>query len=170
VRVSRTIASALVTGAALLAAQARGAESACFSDAARVCPEVKPGDPGFLTCLRGHQDALSKSCKRDLEKLDRRAAEFQRDCGGDALRLCRDVPRGEGRILECLNARAMILSPECAEAVAIAYERVDVLERACRAEVEEHCAGVPASGARRFLCLESKKGLLSDGCREALHL
>jgi hypothetical protein len=131
---------------------------------------VKPGDPGFLTCLRVHRASLSSSCQRDLEKLDRRTAEFQRDCGADALRLCRDVPRGEGRVLECLNSRAMILTPQCAEAVAIAYERVDVLERACRSELEEHCAGVAASGARRFLCLQSKKGLLSDGCREALHL
>ena len=38
-------------------------------------------------------------------------------CTGDAQRLCRGVQPGEGRIAQCLRARATELSPGCIQAV-----------------------------------------------------
>jgi hypothetical protein len=35
-------------------------------------------------------------------------------CGEDARALCRDVPPGGGRIVQCLAAQAASLSPACA--------------------------------------------------------
>ena len=169
-RVLRSLTALLGAGAALLAAAAEPAESACFADAKRVCPDVQPAEPGFLACLREHRAELSSSCEEDLRRVDQRAAEFQKDCGGDVLRLCRSVPQGEGRVLACLDSSALLLSPGCAQAVAIAFEKVDVLEKACKDDLVAHCPGVPRGGGRRFLCLEAKQRLLSGGCRAALRL
>jgi hypothetical protein len=169
-RVLRRMTALLGTGAALLAAAAEPAESTCFADAKRVCPDVHSGDPGFLACLRAHLEELSPSCEQDLRRIDRRAAEFQDACGGDVLRLCRSVPQGEGRVLACLDEAALLLSPGCAQAIAIAFEKVEVLGKACKDELLAHCAGVPRGGGRRFLCLKAKERLLSDGCRAALRL
>ena len=152
----------------LAASLARGAESACFADAGRVCPGVAPEEPGFLACLREHGTELSPACRDDLRRLEQRAAVLERACGADVLRLCRDVPRGEGRVLACLDRNAMLLSPACAQEIAIAFEKVEVLSNACNADLEQHCRDVPRGGGRRFLCLASRERLLSQGCREAL--
>src|SRR5512133_2679308 len=157
--VLRTVAARVAAGAALLAVAAEPAESACFADAERVCPDVRAADPGFLACLRSHFDDVSPSCQQDLRRVDRRAAEFQSACGGDVLRLCRSVPHGEGRVLACLDQSALLLSPGCAQAVAIAFETVDVLGKACKDELLAHCPGVPRGGGRRFLCLKAKERL-----------
>ena len=163
---SRTVP--LAAALLLAAAPARGAESTCFADAKRVCAGIAPEEPGFLACLREHETELSPSCRDDLRRLDRRAAVLEDACGSDVLRVCRDVPRGEGRVLACLDRNAMILSPGCVQEVAIALEKVEVLSNACGADLEKHCRGVPRGDGRRFLCLASKERLLSQGCRDAL--
>ena len=153
-----------------LAAPNNGTESACFSDARRVCPHLNPGDAEFLDCLRERWVDLSQSCQHDIKQVDRLAAEFQASCRLEVLRWCHDAPRGSGRVLACLNKIATMLSPGCAQAIAIALEKVDVIAKACPAELEKHCRGVPPATGRRFLCLKSKERLLSPRCREALRL
>jgi hypothetical protein len=147
-----------------------GAESACFSDAPRVCPHLEPGDAEFLDCLRERWIVLSPACQHDMKQVDRLAAEFQASCRLEVLRWCHDAPRGGGRVLTCLNDQATLLSSGCAQSVAIALEKVDVIAKACSTELKKHCPGVPPRTGRRFVCLKSKDRVLSSRCREALRL
>ncbi len=153
-----------------VAAPNAGVESECFTDAARVCPALKPADSGFLDCLRAHRDDLSPACRHDMQQVDRLSDEFQESCRLFVLEWCHDAPPGTGRVLACLDRHATMLSPACAQFVAVAVEKSDAVGRACRAELREHCPGVAAGTGGRYLCLKSKARLLSSRCLEALGL
>jgi hypothetical protein len=154
--------------ALLLVAPDARSETACFKDAERVCPDVKPGDPGFVECLRARRADLSKSCQHDLDRVDRLEGEFQTSCRLGVLQWCHDVPKGGGRVLACLDKHAVELSPDCAQAVAIALDKSDVIADACAEDLKKHCPGVPPGEGRRYICLSSKAQLLSPRCRDAL--
>ena len=88
----------------------------CRRDVDQFCPGVDPGGGRVLGCLRQHQLDLSKPCQGEMTRIADardRVATLRSACRADVERLCRNVPRLAGPLLECLQVNEARLSPEC---------------------------------------------------------
>ena len=122
-----------VTGAAIAlfgsrasAAPTPGAQFACQAEVATLCKGVQPGGGRIYVCLRDHSDKLSPECKKELDaKVSaHRSRQATAAAGGgakpasgpclaDIEKLCKGVPAGGGRIMECLAQHKSEISDEC---------------------------------------------------------
>ena len=98
---------------ASVARKVREVGEACADDIASICPDVKPGGGAVLRCLGDNLFSVSPGCQEVVRGAREKAAEFQKACTGDAKRLCKGIPRGQGRVLACLESRKADLSPKC---------------------------------------------------------
>jgi hypothetical protein len=89
-------------------------------------------------------------------------------CVGDYLRLCRGVPPGGARIILCLNLNADRLSQGCFQALALRGLEFAAVLKACRADFERICPGVPPGWGQGLACLLDNTPRLSPICRDAL--
>jgi hypothetical protein len=99
-------------------------------------------------------------------------------CRTEIRQFCRTVEAGAGKRLECLAANREALSAACAAVVdkrgpgraaakAAAAGPVPPL-RACRPEIQAHCASVLPGGGARIACLRKNADKLRPTCSEAL--
>lgn len=109
--------------------------SACRSDAARLCSEVKPGHGRVVACLIRQQDDLSRACHALTDRVQSAAEtidNLRKVCGAEATRLCPGVPPQAGPLVECLQTNREKLSPECSSVdprvAAAAAELVDAVD------------------------------------------
>ncbi len=93
-------------------AQGRGP---CAEDAAKYCKDVQPGGGRMAQCLKEHENELSAACKEHIAQMKQKGKEIHEACQDDALKLCKDVKPGGGRILKCLKEHESELSPACKE-------------------------------------------------------
>jgi hypothetical protein len=66
---TRSIRTAILVAATAtlgLAAGASAQERPCMADAARICPNVEPGEGAQIACLKAHKEDLSPACKRHV--------------------------------------------------------------------------------------------------------
>jgi hypothetical protein len=96
------------------------------------------------------------------------AAAAEDACVADAVRLCPDVPSGEGRILDCLRARWYSLSSACQQTIQGVENRARQIGVACNHDVYEHCRRAPAGGGRVLSCLVGNWEHLSSTCSDAV--
>jgi hypothetical protein len=96
------------------------------------------------------------------------AARAEDACAADALRLCPDVPAGEGRILDCLRARWYAVSSSCQQTIQGVEARARQIGVACNHDVYEHCRRVPLGGGRVLSCLAANWEQLSTTCSDAV--
>ena len=66
-----------------------------------------------MKCLAGHQAELAPACQQAVSAAREKLAAFKQACGADAKKLCPDVKRSEGRIIECLHSNQAQLSSAC---------------------------------------------------------
>jgi len=66
--------------------------------------------------VREHLAQLSTECRDFFLRTHERRGEM-RGCREDAAKFCKDVKRGEGRILRCLEPHRAELSPGCASEI-----------------------------------------------------
>jgi hypothetical protein len=132
---------------------------------------VEPASATLTGCLREHQAGLSASCREKLDADALRARkfieEFGRACRPDVEQFCGGVEPGQGRMLGCLTQHLIELSPACeAEMGRInaARERLATVRRACTADVERLCQGVPPRSGPLLECLKANEARLSSGC------
>jgi len=96
-------------------------------------------------------------------------ANAEDPCAEDIKQLCPNVKPGSGRVLTCLQQNEPKLSVACREKIqADALKaRALVLEfgRACRADVDQFCAGVDPGGGRVIGCLNRHQLELSSSCQ-----
>ncbi len=92
----------------------------CQKDADRLCGDVTPGEGRIINCLKAHGDKLSPACRANIQKAKKKIKEaktkivnWQKACHQDAKRLCKGVPYGEGRIINCLQRHIDQVSPAC---------------------------------------------------------
>ncbi len=98
-----------------------------------------------------------------------------RGCEKEIQTFCKDVTRGEGRVLACLYAHNDKLSGSCEYAL---YDAAIRLERAvaalsyvaneCEDDLEKFCAAVEAGEGRLAECLNENEKKVSDRCNQAL--
>ena len=89
---------------------------ACKADLDQYCAAVEPGGGRMLACLSRHQLEVSRPCQSELDRVGEardRLAAFRGACTKDLAALCADVPQQAGPLLECVEANAARVSPEC---------------------------------------------------------
>lgn len=88
------------------------------------CKDVTPGGGRILACLHAYSDKLSDTCRDTVLdatgqiKALGAAISFVRDaCAEDLRHFCKDVPPGEGRLMNCLDTNNDKLSQGCQAAL-----------------------------------------------------
>lgn len=160
--------------------------SACVKESQKFCADaLKSNKPGaVLACLRKNKKKLGQSCSAQVLKAQIAAAnDYKTDpsleaaCSKDAERICADVTPGEGRVQACLREHTQELSWDCQEEL-LRQEvedsddiRLNVkLFKACRADQQAFCKGVPYGANRVKDCLEGKRDDpdFSSECKDEL--
>jgi hypothetical protein len=92
----------------------------CEADVQKLCPDTKPGRERH-DCMMQHKDQVSAECKeffgKRMERREERREgrrEAMEACREDAQRLCKEVKKGHGAVLECLRQHDKDISPACA--------------------------------------------------------
>lgn len=91
-------------------------------------------------------------------------ADPKRFCKEDAKKYCRNVERGEGRIMKCLEENRSRLSADCGRQI----DRKRAFQSACGSDVETHCSGVRHERGKIRSCMRENRDKLSDVCRSFL--
>jgi hypothetical protein len=90
-------------------------------------------------------------------------------CAGDVKRLCPDVKPGSARAVSCLRENEPKLTDDCREELqadaAKAKTVIEAFGRACRADVNQFCAGIDPGGGRIIGCLNQHQLELSPSCQ-----
>jgi len=161
----------LALGLSVLLVPRADADDPCTADLQQFCPEVPAASARVTSCLRENQARLSATCREKLEADTLRAKrfieEFGRACRADLEQHCGHVEPGGGRILGCLAQHQLELSPSCqAEITRLseARDRVTAIRKACTADVETLCKGVPPRIGPILECLQANEAHLSSGC------
>lgn len=108
----------VVTALCLIVAVAYTEEEAeqkgvCKADVQKFCKDVKPGKGRIWSCMKSHEGELTQACKDHMAKKRENMKEFMSSCKNDVNRLCKDVPRGQGRVIGCLKGKMNELSENC---------------------------------------------------------
>lgn len=90
-----------------------GKKNACKADIEKHCKDVEKGEGRVFECLNKKKSELSKPCKNFLGKLKQYNEQRVKDCKADVEKYCKDVEKGEGRIVSCLKENESKLSPKC---------------------------------------------------------
>jgi hypothetical protein len=103
---------------------ARDVAENCKVELDTYCRDVTPGGGRILACLQAYSDKLSDTCKASVQDAIRQikalgaAVSFVGDeCAADLQAFCKDVPAGEGRLMNCLDANDDRLSNRCRAAL-----------------------------------------------------
>ncbi len=103
---------------------ARDVAENCKVELDTYCKEVTPGGGRILACLHANSDKLSDTCQASVQDATRQikalgaAISFVGDeCAADLQAFCKDVPPGEGRLMNCLDANDDKLSKRCRAAL-----------------------------------------------------
>lgn len=95
----------------------------CKTELETYCKDVTPGEGRVLACLYAHGDKISGRCEYALydaaAQLERAVAALSylvNECRDDLVKLCSDVPAGEGRLVECLAKNEKMVSERCKQA------------------------------------------------------
>lgn len=134
------------------------------------CDDVQPSE--VFSCLKKHKSdpEMERSCqdvitKRQIRqskdvRLDPQLGKF---CKLDIGKFCKEIPRGEGKIVECLKKKYELLSDECMEYMtrlmreAARDFRLDAkLSKECAVDIKKFCGGVPPSSVEN--CLKEHLG------------
>ena len=112
------------SGVAMAADLVTDLETGCKADIEKYCSQVTPGEGRLLACFFAHEDKLSGQCEYALydasARLERAISDLNyvaTECETDIKTHCGNVEVGEGRILECLNAKPEVVSAPCKQAI-----------------------------------------------------
>ena len=123
----------------------------------------------------GSASAQTNIGKTIVEKLAARITKLENACASDIKKYCKDVTRGEGRMIYCMHAHEDKISPKCSYELGEAAERVqaaaDLLRDgaiACKAEIAGVCGKTQPGQGRMAACLIENKSSASKDCADAI--
>jgi hypothetical protein len=163
----RTLLISALAGV-LTASAAANADSACLSDAKRLCSNIPIGEGRVLTCLQTRWKDLSSACQQEIQQIQNRAREIDLACSGDVWQYCSNVVPGGDRIRVCLWSRWDDLSSTCREKAAMVAEKAQQLSDYCAGDIERLCPGLRPGGGQLYLCLKAQESKASSQCRRVL--
>jgi hypothetical protein len=95
----------------------------CKTEIDTYCKDVTPGEGRVLACLYARIDKLSSQCEYALYdaavQLERAVSALTyvvNECADDLNKFCKNVPAGEGRLLDCIEKNDAKVSVRCKEA------------------------------------------------------
>ena len=158
----------------------------CKDDKIKFCKDVKPGEGRTHKCIKEHYDELSEPCKNaEFAHLKQSSSDIrlkpslQKACSADIGRFCKDVAKGEARVIACLrkNREDDAMTEECRkeilEEVIMENKHPELnvkLSEACEADVKKFCPAAPQGpkdGTKIHICLRKNYGSLDPKCRQA---
>lgn len=90
----------------------------CFDEIKKLCPDMKMGE-GMGKCIHEKKSQLTPECQAKLaekkEHMKARMHEWGKACKDDVKKHCKDVQKGEGRVVDCLKSHLEGLTPACKE-------------------------------------------------------
>jgi hypothetical protein len=105
------------------------------------------------------------------EAIDRLAAS----CGKDIAKHCKNVNLGGGRMSQCLDRNATVVSAQCKAANtqvrALLAKRIQaraLVPRVCDVDIRRLCAGVQAGDGNLMECFYKAKKNISPQCQQAV--
>eukprot|EP00735_Rhodelphis_limneticus_P009233 TRINITY_DN2626_c0_g1::TRINITY_DN2626_c0_g1_i1::g.25922::m.25922 TRINITY_DN2626_c0_g1::TRINITY_DN2626_c0_g1_i1::g.25922 ORF type:complete len:1031 (+),score=379.43,sp/Q92896/GSLG1_HUMAN/24.97/8e-63,sp/Q92896/GSLG1_HUMAN/22.61/2e-58,sp/Q92896/GSLG1_HUMAN/26.18/7e-54,sp/Q92896/GSLG1_HUMAN/25.39/4e-19,Cys_rich_FGFR/PF00839.12/47,Cys_rich_FGFR/PF00839.12/1.7e-08,Cys_rich_FGFR/PF00839.12/2.1e-11,Cys_rich_FGFR/PF00839.12/2.3e-12,Cys_rich_FGFR/PF00839.12/1.8e-12,Cys_rich_FGFR/PF00839.12/0.011,Cys_rich_ len=160
-------------------------KAACEEDRQRHCPNE---DATFVQqCLRQQQDVITSTCADALKENEYFAVRdyhfdpvLVKACQTDIPRFCKDVPHGQGRVIECLSEHktSSEMTAECKTRVrwldirkGTDYRLNPLLERYCLPDIIDFCDNEAYSaeeGEGNVLgCLKEKRNQLKSAqCKQ----
>jgi hypothetical protein len=96
----------------------------CKADLEKFCAGIPEGGGKRYFCLEKNAAKLSPACRTQVERKRKRAAQHRAKtgssgpCASDIQTLCKTVPSGGGRVLECLTKHESQLSSACKTSLA----------------------------------------------------
>lgn len=98
--------------------------AACERDIDSHCKGVNLGGGKLRACLMKNRDTISARCKESfpdimagIEKRATARANVIKTCDIDRRRVCGDVVKGDGQILDCMLTASRAVSPKCNQAI-----------------------------------------------------
>lgn len=95
-------------------------QKACGGDLEKLCGGVEKGKGRRLKCLNEKSAQLTPACKTKMDELKashqakmEEHKQFREACKEDTKKLCKGVPHGQGRMLQCLREKQASASPAC---------------------------------------------------------
>ena len=94
------------------------------------------------------------------------AGSAEQACAPDIQAYCADVPRGGGKIVQCLKSHQQQLSPACQQGMTAAAALMKEVVAACSDDLHQFCAGAAPGTVKD--CLKANFRELSFGCKKEL--
>jgi hypothetical protein len=95
-------------------------------------------------------------------------AEEANPCEGDIAKFCKNVERGEGRILRCLTLSEDKLTPACGKQLVRIKKAVEEVQNACADDYAIFCSSLLPGQGRIAECLEKNQHIITPKCKAIL--
>lgn len=95
-------------------------------------------------------------------------AEEVNPCEGDITKFCKNVERGEGRILRCLTLSEDKLTPACKKQLVRIKKAVEEVQNACADDYAIFCSSLLPGQGRIAECLEKNQNIITPKCKAIL--
>ena len=116
---------------------------------------------------QGGGNAPAAGMQKPGHKHGRMGGKAMGACKSDAEALCKDVKKGQGRIVNCLvSGVEKIKDDKCKERIQKLTARRDELKSACQSDIDADCKGMDF-GTGLAKCLHENRKKLSDTCKGA---
>ncbi len=89
----------------------KGEMRKCHQEAKALCSD-KNG-PDLFKCMKENVSKLSPECQEKFAEKKEHMQEMREACKADREKFCKDVPHGDGQIMECMKKNSAQLSEDC---------------------------------------------------------
>jgi len=201
--------AAFLAGFCLISAKCYPQEESCAGDAQKFCADIQPGGGRIIQCLKKRDAELSAGCKESIRNMrppqegrkpngqdgmsgqgqngpggqeEDQGREQMKACEASAVKFCKDIEPGEGRIIQCLKKHNAELPAKCKAVVKTMRlpqkgqggsgeeqgqgPGKDIA--ACKANIEAFCKDIEPGGGRIIQCLKTHESELSAECKKTM--
>src|SRR5262245_56975001 len=161
-------------------AQLNALRSSCRNDYMAHCSSVPTGGAPALNCLKQHMSALSSGCQSAVSAISPKtpapagvpavAAAPATAAPSAPPPTMQAAPASPPMIQAAPAASPAAAPPAAARKASLSQRQAELkaIGRACRADYQVHCAGIPPGGSASFACLRRNLRTLSKPCLQAL--